>query len=46
MNLYEALHRLHQHHDNSCTLVHWAVASAFLAALTAIFAKIGIQGVD
>lgn len=28
------------------TWLHWALASATFAALTAIFAKIGLQGVD
>lgn len=32
--------------DASLTWFHWALLSAIFAALTAIFAKIGIQGVD
>ncbi len=32
--------------DASLTWFHWALLSAVFAALTAIFAKIGIQGVD
>jgi bacterial/archaeal transporter family protein len=31
---------------NSTTWFYWALLSAVFAALTAIFAKIGIQGVD
>ena len=30
----------------SSSWLYWAILSAFFAALTAIFAKIGIQGVD
>ena len=26
--------------------LYWALASAFFAALTAIFAKLGLQGID
>ena len=28
------------------TWFYWALASAFFAALTAIFAKLGLQGID
>lgn len=31
---------------NSAGWFYWALLSAILAALTAIFAKVGIQGVD
>jgi transporter family protein len=32
--------------DISLNWFHWALLSAVFAAMTAIFAKIGIQGVD
>ena len=33
-------------HGDLLRLVHWALLSAVFAALTAIFAKIGLEGVD